>query len=180
MAVVSPVIFQITGYQNSGKTTFINKLLAQLNKEGLRVATVKHHGHGGKPAVSEEKDSSRHIASGAVASLVEGGGRLLIQAEKEEWPLEEKLVLLAPFQSDIVLIEGHKNAQYPKAVLVRNRDELRNLLTLANIQAVYFWDMAVQKEMEDKNIPAFHINDPHGLEWLVGHLAKMVMKGNNR
>ena len=30
MALVTPFIFQIVGYQNSGKTTFLNKLISHL------------------------------------------------------------------------------------------------------------------------------------------------------
>lgn len=73
MAMVKePVIFQVSGYQNSGKTTLINKLISGLKEKGLSVITIKHHGHGGKPEAPEGKDSTSHIESGAAASLVEG------------------------------------------------------------------------------------------------------------
>lgn len=179
MAVVNSVVFQIAGFQNSGKTTFMNKLLGLLKERGLRVAALKHHGHGGKPCVAEEKDSARHISSGAVASLVEGGGRVLIQAEKSEWSFEEKLALLSPFQSDIILIEGHKYEEFPKAVLVRTCEELKKLSALTNIQAIYYWDADVPKELTEKDFPAFHIDDRKGLEWLVDYLEKKVREENN-
>ena len=50
MALVTPFIFQIVGYQNSGKTTFLNKLISHLTAVGINTATIKHHGHGGKPS----------------------------------------------------------------------------------------------------------------------------------
>ena len=85
--MVSPVIFQVVGYQNSGKTTFLNRLIEKLNGEQMRIATIKHHGHGGKPEVNEEKDSAQYCHSGAKVSLVEGGGRLLLQAENNTWSI---------------------------------------------------------------------------------------------
>ena len=69
VALVRPFIFQMVGYHNSGKTTFMNKLLSCLKAEGIKTVTIKHHGHGGKPAVVEETDSALHISAGAVASL---------------------------------------------------------------------------------------------------------------
>lgn len=55
MAVVTPIIVQVVGFQNSGKTTFVKKLLQELSKQNIYVATIKHHGHGGKPDVVEKK-----------------------------------------------------------------------------------------------------------------------------
>lgn len=166
MAMVKPVIFQIAGFQNSGKTTFIKKLLRHLNKKGLSAATIKHHGHGGKPVLDETKDSAQHVAAGAVVSLVEGDGRLIIHAEKKQWSLEEKLRLLLPFQTDVILIEGHKGEDFPKAVLLRTWEEAEKLLRLTSIQAVYYWDHSCIQHRNIKNVEAFHINDPDGLEWL--------------
>ena len=91
MALVNPFIFQIVGYQNSGKTTFVNRLLSHFKNRGIKTVTIKHHGHGGKPTIVKEKDSSSHIVSGATASSVEGGGRLLLQIENSHSSLEDKI-----------------------------------------------------------------------------------------
>ena len=32
------------GYQNSGKTTLVEKVIAELTRRGLRVGSLKHHG----------------------------------------------------------------------------------------------------------------------------------------
>lgn len=178
MAVVNPVIIQITGFQNSGKTSFVKRLLCDLGNEDISAVTVKHHGHGGKPSLPEGKDSAQHIAAGAIASLVEGDGRLIIQAEKKEWSLEEKLRLLLPFQSDVILIEGHKYEDYPKVVLVRQRQEIAELLNLKNIIAVYFWESASIDEVKLAGIPAFHIDSHEGYQWLVQYLRAATEKNS--
>lgn len=40
-------ILQIVGYQNSGKTTLVEKMVHALTEREMKVATIKHHGHGG-------------------------------------------------------------------------------------------------------------------------------------
>jgi molybdopterin-guanine dinucleotide biosynthesis protein B len=40
-------ILQVVGYQNSGKTTLITKLIKMLKEMSYRVGTLKHHGHDG-------------------------------------------------------------------------------------------------------------------------------------
>lgn len=176
MAVVNPVIIQITGFQNSGKTSFVKRLLRDLGNEDISAVTMKHHGHGGKPSLPEDKDSAQHIAAGAIASLVEGDGRLIIQAEKKEWSLEAKLRLLLPFQSDVILIEGHKYEDYPKVILVRRREEAAELLSLKNIIAVYFWENVSIEEVQWSGIPAFHIDCHEGYQWLVQYLRTAIKK----
>lgn len=42
-------ILQVVGYQNSGKTTLIEKLCQLAECEGLKLGCFKHHGHGGTP-----------------------------------------------------------------------------------------------------------------------------------
>lgn len=165
MAVVEPFIFQIVGYQNSGKTTVANKFVERLSAIGWKVATIKHHGHGGKPDVNEDKDSSRHVRAGAVVSLVEGDGRLLIQAEKDLWPIAEKINLVTQFEPDLILIEGHKQESFPKLVLLRGKKDGELLSKLDNIRAVFYWNEN-HKEFEkaDDVFPYFPINQSKGYE----------------
>jgi molybdopterin-guanine dinucleotide biosynthesis protein B len=135
LALVKPVIFQVVGYQNSGKTTFLLKIIHTLKKQGLTVVTIKHHGHGGKPDVVQKKDSSRHLEAGALAALVEGEGRLVLHAENSEWNLEEQLRLMEYFRPQVILIEGYKQERYPKLVLVKEKGDYLLLTKVNNIKA---------------------------------------------
>ena len=76
MALVKPFIFQVVGYQNRGKTTFITNIIKKLRAAKLETAVLKHHGHGGKPDHTGIKDSNKHFQAGAAASLVEGDGTI--------------------------------------------------------------------------------------------------------
>ncbi|WP_376711888.1 molybdopterin-guanine dinucleotide biosynthesis protein B, partial [Bacillus paralicheniformis] len=62
---------QIVGYQISGKTTLVEKIVHALAEREKKVATIKHHGHGGFPEVAQN-DSEKHRKAGAVVSSVEG------------------------------------------------------------------------------------------------------------
>lgn len=170
MALVKPVVFQVVGYQNSGKTTLSLKLIQHLAAVGIKVATIKHHGHGGKPDVKESKDSGRNIAAGAAVTVVEGEGRLLIQAEQEHWSLKDEIEMLNFFKPDVILIEGHKNEKYPKAVILRNEGDLELLVKLPNIRVVFYRDKGLAKQLNDLSVPAFDLNDESGFAWLADYI----------
>jgi molybdopterin-guanine dinucleotide biosynthesis adapter protein len=136
MAMVKPVLFQLVGYQNSGKTTSMYEVITRLSTQGYKVVTIKHHGHGGKPDMAENKDSGRHVKAGAFASLIEGEGRVLLQAEKANWNLAEQIQLASALSPDTILIEGHKHEGFPKAVLLRDETDLHLLEELTNIKVI--------------------------------------------
>ncbi|KAB2337709.1 molybdopterin-guanine dinucleotide biosynthesis protein B [Cytobacillus depressus] len=174
--VSAPFVFQVAGYQNSGKTTFVNKIITRLSEQKFRAATIKHHGHGGKPELNEMKDSSQHISSGAFASIVEGDGRLILHAEQTEWTVDEQISILSHFDLDLIIIEGHKKAYYPKVIILKELED-EKLLTLTNIQAVLYWNKEV-KELESSypSVPFFAIQDIEGEEWIMDYLVKKVYK----
>lgn len=169
--MVNSTIFQIVGYQDSGKTTFVKKLIEQLKSVCINTVTIKHHGHGGKPVFNEEKDSYQHLQAGALASIVEGDGHLLLQTEKSQWTLEEQIRLMSFFQPDVILIEGHKYETYPKAIIIRKEEDLPLIKKLTNVKVVFYWDeqlLASHKGLLE--IPTFSINDPIGVKWMIEHL----------
>ncbi|WP_390622143.1 molybdopterin-guanine dinucleotide biosynthesis protein B [Bacillus tuaregi] len=170
--MVKPVILQVAGYHNSGKTAFIQNLLSMLKQKGYRTVTLKHHGHGGKPDIVEETDSARHISAGALASLVDGGGRLLLQTEQIEWSLNQKLGLLVMLQPDLIIIEGYKHEEYQKVVFIRDDDDLMLLDQLTNIQFVLYKD----KPPKRCQYQSFHRSDDRAIECIVDFLTAELNK----
>lgn len=167
MAVVNTVIYQVTGYQNSGKTTVILALIEELKKAGLKTATIKHHGHGGKPEAVKGKDSSKHLEAGAVASIIEGDGRLILQADHYRGNLQDQLRLLQTFKPDVVLIEGHKSESYPKILLLKNKDELSLIKQVNNVKAILYWEDGLKEYIEkETGIPSLLIHAPHAVKWI--------------
>lgn len=157
--MVKPFILQIVGYQNSGKTTLITKLIEACTSLGHKTVTIKHHGHGGKPDILEQKDSTRHLAAGAAASIAEGDGRLILQADRQAFTLDEQITVLSLFKPDVILIEGHKREKYPKLLILRDIEELSLLQQATNVLAVICWSKEVKECLTAMNIPCYAIDD---------------------
>ena len=107
-----PPMVGITGFSGSGKTTVTVGLVAEFNRRGLRVATIKHDVHGfemDRPG----KDSWRHKQAGAAATIVTSPDKIgmVMDADRDHQPWE-----LLPLLSgmDLVLVEGFKRAPLPK------------------------------------------------------------------
>jgi molybdopterin-guanine dinucleotide biosynthesis protein B len=107
----APRVFGVVGWKNAGKTTLVEKLVAELVRRGLRVNTIKH-GHHDLDVDHPGRDSYRHRAAGATEVAVVGGHRYAIMREQEEPTLAEVLARLAP--ADLVLIEGYKREPHRK------------------------------------------------------------------
>ena len=120
----------VVGFKNSGKTTLVARWVRLLKEMGLSVAVLKHHGHGGRPALpSPSTDTMQFFDSGADVSLVAGGGavQLLVNEEPEFALLKEMAAIRHP---NILLIEGYKEQQGDKVVLLRSAEDwgaLQNL-----------------------------------------------------
>jgi molybdopterin-guanine dinucleotide biosynthesis protein B len=104
-------VFGITGWKNAGKTTLVERLVAEFVRRGWRVATVKH-AHHAADIDQPGTDSYRHRAAGATEVVLVTGHRYAIMREQEEPTLAEVMARLAP--ADIVLIEGFKREPHPK------------------------------------------------------------------
>ncbi|NND37412.1 MAG: molybdopterin-guanine dinucleotide biosynthesis protein B [Gammaproteobacteria bacterium] len=113
-------VFGIAGYKNSGKTTLIVELIAELTARGLRVATIKH-AHHEFDIDHPGKDSYRHREAGATEVMVASRRRWAQVRELQgtvEPTLDELLNRLGP--ADIVLVEGYKYGDHPKLEIRRS------------------------------------------------------------
>jgi molybdopterin-guanine dinucleotide biosynthesis protein MobB len=107
-------VYGVTGWKNSGKTTLVERLVAEITARGLSVSTLKHAHHGfdvDRPG----KDSHRHREAGARQVLVSSAARWALMTENggaPEPPLEALIARLDPV--DLVLVEGWKRDRHPK------------------------------------------------------------------
>jgi molybdopterin-guanine dinucleotide biosynthesis adapter protein len=109
--VTGSPVFGVTGWKNAGKTTLVERLVAEFVRRGLRVATIKH-AHHDVDIDQPGTDSFRHRAAGATEVALVGGLRYAIMREQGEPTLAEVLARLSP--ADLVLIEGYKREPHPK------------------------------------------------------------------
>lgn len=131
-----PLVFQLVGYAKRGKTTWAKAILSRLTASGWRVGSLKHDGGGhGLAWEAEGSDSRAHARAGAVrAVVVSGGEKGIYERQEAPWELDE---LLADFTGlDLVLVEGFKNAPYPKWVFVREPEDWALVQRLAGIVGV--------------------------------------------
>jgi len=107
-------VIGFTGWSGAGKTTLIEKLIAELRGRNLTVATVKH-AHAGFDIDQPGKDTYRHRAAGAREVLVASSRRVAVIREldgEDEPHLADLLLRLGPV--DLVLVEGFKAYSHPK------------------------------------------------------------------
>lgn len=113
----APPLLSIVGNSGSGKTTFIEKLIPELIRRGLRVGSLKHDVHGfemDKPG----KDTWRHKQAGASTTIISSPAQIgmVMDVSHDHNPQE----LLPFFQGvDIVLAEGYKRGNWPKIEIFR-------------------------------------------------------------
>lgn len=161
-------IIQIVGFQNSGKTTLIERLIKACKSNGMAVGTIKHHGHGGKPdRLTLNKDSGKHRLAGATVTAVEGAGNLHIEAAQDEWRLEDIVQIYGQFPVDIILIEGYKKMDYPKVVLLRDEQDEFLLDNLKNIIAV----ISHKTVSRPTSVPSFKVgHTDHFIDWFLNKI----------
>jgi molybdopterin-guanine dinucleotide biosynthesis protein B len=108
---VKRVIYAISGYKNSGKTTLMTALVAELKRRGHRVATIKHDGHDFEPDVPGT-DSYRHRIAGAYGTAVFSKNRFMVT---KTWDCVDETTLFSTFpEADVLLLEGFKDSSFPK------------------------------------------------------------------
>ena len=115
--IPSPAI-AIVGRHNSGKTTLIERLIAELVDRGYDVGSIKHHSHVGFDIDYPGKDSYRHRAAGASETVIAAPGQVArIKTIEGEAECNE-LVRSMPGH-DIVVVEGYRKSGLPTIEIMR-------------------------------------------------------------
>lgn len=109
----------IVGRSGSGKTTFIEKLLAEFKRRGYRVGTVKHHLHEFEIDIPG-KDSWRHAQAGADTVIIAAPHKIgVIKKLEAELSLEQMRDRF--FQDvDVIFVEGYKTSSQFKIEVFRS------------------------------------------------------------
>ena len=148
-------VYAVCGWSGSGKTTFIEGLIPELRKRGLRVAVVKHDAHDFS-VDREGKDTFRFTQAGAEIVAITSGTHSAIM-ENRFTPLEE--ILTRIHDVDVIIAEGFKSHDGLKRIGIRRGNfELPDGEYIAVISDVPF----------ECDVPVFGINDYCVFaEWLI-------------
>lgn len=107
-------LYGVIGWKNAGKTTLVERLVAEISARGYTVSTVKHTHH--KVDVDRPgKDSHRHRQAGAHQVILASSARWALMTEhrgRPETPLPYLIQHLDPV--DLVIVEGYKRDHHPK------------------------------------------------------------------
>lgn len=111
-------VYGVIGWKNSGKTSLMERLVAEITGRGFSVSTVKHVHHT-VDLDQPGKDTWRHRQAGAREVVLASADRMAILVEHRgpEPELPAVLARLAPV--DLVLVEGYKRDAHPKVEVWR-------------------------------------------------------------
>lgn len=148
-------LLSFVGKSGVGKTTLIEKLVAELKRRGYRIAVVKHHAHT-TPIDGRGKDSWRFAEAGASLAVVSSPVEI-VRFERVTRELTLNEIAAQINGVDLILTEGFKREAAPKievsrtalgADLVARADEL--------IAVVSDHPIAL-------NLPRFDLDDAAGI-----------------
>jgi molybdopterin-guanine dinucleotide biosynthesis protein MobB len=146
-------VYSFVAYSGTGKTTLLEKLVAELKRRGLRVAAVKHDAHD-FDIDHEGKDSWRFTRAGADVTAIISGTKAAIM---ENRPLDFEALLSKITDVDIILTEGYKHGTLPKIGI--RRGATGNPLPIPSDECIAI--MSDVPEHTDK--PCFGLEDIGGL-----------------
>ncbi|MGL4320956.1 MAG: molybdopterin-guanine dinucleotide biosynthesis protein B [Paracoccaceae bacterium] len=111
-------IYGIIGWKNAGKTSLMERLVANITAHGFTVSTVKHVHHD-VDLDQPGKDTFRHRAAGASEVVLASAHRFAILHDHRgpEPDLRAFLARMAPV--DLVLVEGYKRDSHAKVEVFR-------------------------------------------------------------
>lgn len=157
---MTPKLFGIAGWKNSGKTGLAVRAVEELTCRGFRVSTVKH-AHHDFDIDKVGADSYRHRQAGAHEVALVSGTRYAIMHElrgADEPSFEEIISRLAP--CDIVIIEGYKREPIPKIEARRLEAAKREPLAPSD---PFILAIAADHAVEGTALPVFDLDDTNAI-----------------
>lgn len=147
-----PVLCVVAAQAKTGKTTFMEQVIAELTRRGYRVGAVKSHC--GDFAIDiPGKDSWRFTQAGAQATAIVGPQQYaLLQRTAAKAELADVVSLLQ--HVDIVLAEGFTYSGYPQIEIVRQARSEQRLTVSTQVIAV-----ATDMVMLAADVPVLSLTD---------------------
>jgi molybdopterin-guanine dinucleotide biosynthesis adapter protein len=111
-------VYGVIGWKNSGKTSLMERLVAEITGRGYSVSTVKHVHHT-VDLDQPGKDTFRHRQAGAQEVVLASADRLAIMVEHRGPEPELPAVLARMAPVDLILVEGYKRDAHAKVEVWR-------------------------------------------------------------
>ncbi len=124
-------IISVVGWSDSGKTTYLERLIPELTGRGYRLCAVKHDVHGFE-IDTPGKDSWRLKQAGAAVSVVSSPDKIAIIAQTDHdltlGEIRDRFISGV----DLIVSEGFKKDIHPKIEVFRKGVRDRLLCTAAD------------------------------------------------
>ena len=155
-----PPVLTFVAHSGTGKTTLLEKLIAELTRRGWTIGALKHDAHRfdiDRPG----KDSWRMTQAGAAITAISSNEQTAIMHRHELPPTLDQTLLPFYGQVDLILTEGFKRSQLPKIEVFRQ--ELgRQLICRGDYPDPTLLAFAGDAELK-LDVPVFPLDDPKPL-----------------
>lgn len=153
--MATPVI-SFVAKSGTGKTTLLEKVIAELKGRGYRIGALKHDAH--RFDIDHPgKDSHRLAAAGADTMLICSPEKLALVKRHAGAPPVEELLATYFTDVDLVLTEGFKRSGLPK-IEVHRRERSATLLCRGEEHDPTLVAVASDEGLE-LDVPVFDLND---------------------
>lgn len=167
---MTPPLFGVAGWKNSGKTTLMVGLIGELARRGYAVSVIKH-AHASFEIDHQGRDSFKMREAGACQVALSSPRRFAVMRELGGAP-EMSFAEIAAYAGpcDLVLVEGFKREAFPKIEIRREGAASREPLHGAFPQIVAI--ASDRPDTETESLPVFHLDDIAGLaDFVVAQLG---------
>jgi len=163
---MNPPVVSIVAKSGTGKTTLLEKLIAELKTRGYRVGAVKHDAHSFS-IDHEGKDSWRLTQAGADTMLITSPAKVAMvkrHPDDAEPPVAETIARFCS-DLDIVLTEGFKRSAMPK-IEVNRKERSTQLMCRGEEHDPTLFAVASDQPLK-LDVPVFDLNDAKGVADLI-------------
>lgn len=150
-------VYSLVAFSNTGKTTFLEKLIPALRDRGLRVAVFKHDAHEFE-VDRTGKDSWRLTRAGADVTVISSETHSAFM-ENRYVPPETLIARITDV--DVILTEGYKHGPWKKIAMSRRANGKPLPLPPEECLAV------VTDEPVETSVPVFGLEDAGPLADLI-------------
>lgn len=153
-------IISVVGKSGAGKTTFLEKLVRELKRRGIRVAVIKHDTHGfdiDKPG----KDTWRMAQAGSDAVVISSPFKMALIKTVDHDMTPDEIAAYLDGDVDIILTEGYKRGNKPKIEVSRSEVSRELLCSEEELVAL------VTDQRFSMAVPQFGLDDVEGVASLL-------------
>ncbi|MHA1246785.1 MAG: molybdopterin-guanine dinucleotide biosynthesis protein B [Candidatus Thorarchaeota archaeon] len=149
---MTPRVFAVSGYSDSGKTTVVRGLVRELTDRGYTVATIKSTNQDVPPP--DGTDTWHHWEAGAIQTTLLGPSTTTIRYRRR-WNVRE---ILKACDTDFVIIEGMKHESFPRVWCTRLADPTEEMSDITHVLAIVVSEKSAES-VGASRLPRIHRDD---------------------